>query len=336
MQLTEQAGCQEPAQQTAQARRRHGHRAGRTPAPSRDGPAPAIAPALLDQDHGRRGNPLRRRATSSSNRSAPKNGQELPWSSSPCGDRPISRRSRICSSRPTGPSPISTFAQRVVSEFEATQRVNLVMQPYDDLQVVPAVACYPDDLTLVTEEVTGPTLLEHLRARAAWFPAQHVLDDLCASMQAVGRWVRALQTAAGGESRLTPQGIAAYVDHRLKQLVQCSGSRFHESDRADVLRHIERLVERMPDEAFSTVPVHGDMALSNVLVVGQPNRRAGLRDDEVRRSAAGPGQALSADRAAGAQALHQAKRHVAAAGGSPRGLRPQPASRGCRPFACTC
>lgn len=166
------------------------------------------------------------------------------------------------------PKPDRDVRERVVGEFEATKRVNLALQPYDDLQVVPAVACYPDDLTLVTEEVKGPTLLEHLSTRAAWFPTQRVLDDLCATMQAAGRWVRALQTVAGGGSPLTPQGIAAYVDHRLKQLVQCADSHFRERDRADVLGHVDRLVASMPDEAFSTVPVHGDMALSNVLVVG--------------------------------------------------------------------
>ena len=159
--------------------------------------------------------------------------------------------------------------ERVVNEFEATRRIHLLMQPFDDLQAVPAVGCYPDALTVVTEEVKGPTLLEHLSTKGAWFPGDARLDDLCSSMRAVGRWVRALQGMGGQGPRLTRQGIASYVDHRLQQLVRHPGAKFDERDRADVLGHIDRLAQQMPDDAFSTVPVHGDMALSNVLVVGR-------------------------------------------------------------------
>jgi hypothetical protein len=54
---------------------------------------------------------------------------------------------------------------RVIRDFETTQRVHASMAASADFGVVPPVACYPEHLAIVTEQVDGPTLLQHRRSR---------------------------------------------------------------------------------------------------------------------------------------------------------------------------
>lgn len=164
------------------------------------------------------------------------------------------------------PIPNRDMEERVTKEFEATKRIHALMAPFDKLGAAQPIACYPEELTLVTEEVPGTDLLQHLATRAAWFPSARSLDDLCETMQAVGRWVRVFQSSQGVGPKLTFNDVSNYVDHRLRRLVDFNGSGFSLRDRERVLEHVAALMNRVPAEALVSVPVHGDMALSNVLV----------------------------------------------------------------------
>jgi len=158
--------------------------------------------------------------------------------------------------------------QRVAHDYDITCRVYSSMLRYPDVGVVPPIACYPEHLAIVTEQVTGWTLLQHLR-QAAWFPGSHQMADLCDTMATVGRWIRVFQSTFPPEGRVSIESLGTYVDHRLKKLAAIHPSRFRPEHRQGIQKHIEQLGAVVPLSELVGVPVHSDFALGNILVSGQ-------------------------------------------------------------------
>ena len=94
---------------------------------------------------------------------------------------------------PGGPNALR---DRVANDFETTRRVHAAMAPYADVGTVPPVACYPDLLAIITEQVDGPTLLEFLQKHAAWPRGGKSMGSLCETMERVGRWIRVFQATS--------------------------------------------------------------------------------------------------------------------------------------------
>lgn len=163
---------------------------------------------------------------------------------------------------------IEAMRARVARDHRTTRETSVAMASHDDLGVVPAVACYPDLLAIVTEEVTGPTLLDYLHQQVAWFPSTRRLDAVHQTMQRLGRWIRVFQSIDVPEDTVRLDDLRAYIDHRLQRLVHHGRGRFTADDRERVLRHIQMLGEQIPADDLRSVPVHSDLALGNVLVAG--------------------------------------------------------------------
>jgi tRNA A-37 threonylcarbamoyl transferase component Bud32 len=142
------------------------------------------------------------------------------------------------------------------------------MRSYQDVGVVPPVACYPDELAIVTEQVSGPTLQQHLARRASWFPSRETTMSLTALLETTGRWIRVFQQSLpeGGEVDLGE--FRYYVDHRLKRLVATEGAGFSDRDRQAVLQRIDDLSRLVPRSQLREVFTHSDLALGNILVNG--------------------------------------------------------------------
>ena len=162
---------------------------------------------------------------------------------------------------PGGPAALR---QRVGDDFEATRHAHAVMQSHDHVGIVPPVACYPDLLAIVTEQVDGSTLLDHLEEHAAWFPRQTTVDALVATMARVGRWIRIYQTTGSSSRGVAIGELRSYVDHRLDLLFRRDG--ISAEDRAALLLAIETLGSDVRCESLTEVPIHADLALANVLI----------------------------------------------------------------------
>ena len=158
--------------------------------------------------------------------------------------------------------------QRVARDFETTCRVHASMAAHGDLGTVPPVACYPEHLAIVTEEVVGQTLLDHLRNAAAWFPTEERLGHLADDMRRVGRWLRAFQQTEPRAGRVSLDELRAYIDHRLQRLANAPGSRFTAQSRRDVLCCVDALSREVPADELREVPIHADLAPGNILIAG--------------------------------------------------------------------
>ena len=120
------------------------------------------------------------------------------------------------------PGGSDALRQRVAGDFETTRRVHAAMREYAGLGTVPPVACYPDLLAIVTEQIEGPTLLEYLQ-QAAWFPTKSTVDTLCATMERVGRWIHVYQKTDSAGGHVSIADLTGYIDHRLATLVRHGG-----------------------------------------------------------------------------------------------------------------
>jgi hypothetical protein len=161
---------------------------------------------------------------------------------------------------------------RVAQDFAVTHEIYEWMCRWPDLGTVRPLACYPEHLAIITEEAPGPSLLEYVNARAAWFPSATQVAQLEEVAGRVGRWLRAFQTfapvgAAVSAEPLSLADLRDYVDVRLRRLV-AGGHWITEPLRREILAHIDRVGATVPGELLIQVPIHADFALGNILVSG--------------------------------------------------------------------
>ena len=195
-------------------------------------------------------------------------------------DRPFSHLLRLAVLRPGENTPFAhlfvkrfkprpdisdaAIRKRVLRDYETNSRVHTALRHYDDIGAVPTVACYPEMLTIVTEEVAGPTLLEHLQAHAGWFVGATELEQLEKTLATAGRWLRAFQaTDSGGVVPVA--SLRAYIAHRVQRLMGLSGH-LTAADRDRILSHVDALGAAAPPDDLREVAVHSDLALGNILV----------------------------------------------------------------------
>lgn len=185
------------------------------------------------------------------------------------GDVPAHRH---CFLKVFKPKPVpdgdAQMRRRVEHDYAVNLRIHDALVPFPGCGAVRPVACYPDDLAIVTEEAVGQTLLAHLEANAAWFPSRTVIDSLALTMAATGRWLKAFQTIDPSDDDISADELRAYIDHRLTRLVAAGSPVVTAAARDQLLRHIDELTSALPVGALRSVMIHADLAPGNVLVSG--------------------------------------------------------------------
>ena len=166
--------------------------------------------------------------------------------------------------KPKEPGSGVDLRARVVQDFTTTSEIHAFMQQWTGLGAVRPVACYDDALTIVTEEAAGVTLLDALRAGAAWFPGRARMNALAGTLEAVGRWLHRFQGFRPGGGHVTVESLRDYVDTRLKRMVDRDV--MPAAQREQMLSHLESLGRLVTSGDLEEVAVHADLAPANILV----------------------------------------------------------------------
>ena len=162
---------------------------------------------------------------------------------------------------------IEKMRLRVAHDFEVTRHISEALaQQSDNLLAVRPIACYVDDLAIITEQADGETMAAHLEAHARWFPGRATRRNLSQTLANVGRWVRALQSIDRSNSRVALADLRSYVDIRLERLV--THGVFSASQREQILAHLDVLGELVPSAELTDVLIHADLAMGNIIVAG--------------------------------------------------------------------
>lgn len=170
--------------------------------------------------------------------------------------------------KPRGSSPeaCQSARERVAHDFATTRQVHQALGGYAELSAAWPIACFPDELVLVTEEAPGERFDLLLERTAVWQPSDDTVGELCRVASRIGRWLSAFQRVCRSNRRITLEAMREYLDVRLRRLVANPKAAFSQSDRTAVLAHFDATCRNVADDDLAEVLVHGDLAPSNILV----------------------------------------------------------------------
>jgi Phosphotransferase enzyme family len=180
---------------------------------------------------------------------------------------------KILKPRANTPAQIDSMRQNVLKDFEMTARVHLGLAAFPGLTAVRPIACFPEELAIVTEQAPGPTLADVL-ARAAGWPSEQVLGELVGVLRHVGAWLRAVQAALPQDSDLSISRMRAYLDARLDDLERTGPFRLTPDGRRRVAEYREQLIHDALARAgnagsagdrLRAVWIHADFCPENVI-----------------------------------------------------------------------
>jgi aminoglycoside phosphotransferase (APT) family kinase protein len=158
---------------------------------------------------------------------------------------------------------------RVEKDFTVTLKIHEAFRAYEDLAVVRPIACFADELVLVTEEATGEPFHMALERSAVWQPAQDSLKQLIQLARGIGTWLRHFQAVDRTNRRVSLDDMREYLDFRLRRLVANPKAAFSEQRRSAVLSYFDARRQDVETADLTEVLVHGDLCPSNILVDGQ-------------------------------------------------------------------
>jgi hypothetical protein len=171
---------------------------------------------------------------------------------------------KILKPRADTPAQIESMRQNVVRDFEVTSRIQEGLAVYPGLTAVRPIACFPEELAIVTERARGATLSDLLARGAAGWPGTRTMDALISILRQVGAWLRAAQSAFPQEGTISHASIAAYQAKRLDDLEASGSVRLTHEGRATLETYRNGLFARIPDE-LTPVWIHADFCPENII-----------------------------------------------------------------------
>ena len=158
---------------------------------------------------------------------------------------------------------------QIAEEHRVLEDLSLRFQPYDDLGVITPVACWPDRLSMLTEEFPGEKLSARI-GRSKRFRSPAVAGQVTDLCRRVGRWLGLFQAFTkpmdGGASDVG--ALLAYCDRRLARLGASPASGIHGLDRA-LVRYLERSAGAVSPADLLPVGCQNDFRPDNIMTDGR-------------------------------------------------------------------
>jgi tRNA A-37 threonylcarbamoyl transferase component Bud32 len=168
--------------------------------------------------------------------------------------------------RPT-PEAHERAVQRLYKEVEVTRDFYTRLGANSVYAVPRIIAFFPEEKAIVMEESAGQRLLDVLLQKGRGYPTRSVLHELAHYCRAVGGWLKYFQslTQSTTDTQLEHVDFLEYVALRLAKL-QVSQCALRDEVAERLLGSLQRLLQRVPENAGKVCGVHGDLSLSNILV----------------------------------------------------------------------
>ena len=163
------------------------------------------------------------------------------------------------------PAQIAATRQHVRSDFDTMCRVQVALARSQQLDAVRPIACFPEDLALVTGEAVGATLANMLTRVAAGWRRSAALDEALQALTHVGAWLKTVQSALPQEQDVELSRVRTYVSKRLDELESMGTVRLTPAGRRTLERYQDGLIAAMP-ERVPAVWIHADFCPENIIV----------------------------------------------------------------------
>jgi tRNA A-37 threonylcarbamoyl transferase component Bud32 len=166
--------------------------------------------------------------------------------------------------KPKADGGVDKMRARVVHDFEVSRRIFEALQTPEGAGAVRPIACYADQLAIVSEQAHGITLMAHLDQHARWFLSPVATGSVAGTLAAVGRWLRRFQLIEAHNAQVHLPDLRGYIDIRLQRLVahHVTPAAF----RQRLLDHLDSLAAQVPPAELADVIVHADLAPGNILI----------------------------------------------------------------------
>ena len=172
---------------------------------------------------------------------------------------------KIVKPRTDTPAEEAATRQNVLRDFEMTRRVRQALAGHAGLAAVRPIACFPEEMALVTGEVLGPTLAQVLAHRAAGWPRAAVARELSNLIRQAGAWLKAAQAGLPEEREVSLEAMRTYLDRRLDDLEASGTIRLTKSGRSAIERYRDRLISEVGTETIRPVWIHADFCPENII-----------------------------------------------------------------------
>jgi tRNA A-37 threonylcarbamoyl transferase component Bud32 len=168
--------------------------------------------------------------------------------------------------RPT-PEAHERAIQRLYKEVEVTRDFHARLGANSVYAVPRIIAFFPEEKAIVMEESAGQRLLDVLLQKGRGYPTRSALHELAQHCRAVGGWLKYFQslTQSTTDAQLGHGDFLEYIALRLAKL-QAAQRALRDEVAERLLSTLQRLLQRVPENAGKVCGVHGDLSLSNILV----------------------------------------------------------------------
>ncbi len=158
---------------------------------------------------------------------------------------------------------------QLVEEYRLLEDLSPRFAPYPGLGVITPVACWPEDLSLLTEEFPGESL-EAAIGRANRFRGEHPAEQIETLCRLAGRWLSLFQMftkpTASQPDEMGP--LLAYCERRLQILGDAPGSGADTGLVRAVRAHLGRLAAEVSPEELTSVGRQNDFRPDNIVTDG--------------------------------------------------------------------
>jgi hypothetical protein len=176
---------------------------------------------------------------------------------------------KILKPRWDSPDQVASMQQNVVKEFTMTSRVHQALIADDGadrgLAAVRPIACFPDQLALVTEQATGPRLTDVLTRRAARWSRTGPADEESGGLGLAARWLKAVQTALPQDRHIDVEALRTYLDKRFAELERTGPIRLTRSGRSALERCRDCLISSAGARDLRQAWIHADFCPDNII-----------------------------------------------------------------------
>jgi len=161
---------------------------------------------------------------------------------------------------------IASMRQNVTRDFEMMVRVRDALAGTPGLTAVRPIACFPEDLALVTGEAVGPTLSQGLASKAAAWSGPAAVQEISNALRLVGAWLKTAQAALPRGRDVDLDTVHRYLDTRLDALETSGPVRLTKSGRSAIERYRDHLTGAITAPDLRSVWIHGDFCPDNIII----------------------------------------------------------------------
>lgn len=156
--------------------------------------------------------------------------------------------------------------EKLIKEFNVLNLFNEHQNKHTLCSVIKPIACYPDLLTIITEEQKGETLNSIIRRYAILFPSVKTLSQLEKYSRLCGEWLNTFQIISQ-DVQTVPFDLDKTLKEICAKLEICIEKQFIGNDLGlRIKKFMDKMISQSKPDSMDISGMHSDFIPSNILI----------------------------------------------------------------------